>query len=426
MPQLIPTLLNWLLKPSSETCIVRSSNNLNPSLALERQLGEQLYNALQGAVVEEVLRKTRIHNNDIYIKSMMEGHSIKVQKELLPDLYALCYDVKRKLNFEDNVDFYITGSSEVNAFSIAAEEEGGAHIVNLNSGLVELMTHDELRFVVGHELGHLINKDTALSRLISFVFPEGTAAPISLQYKIRLHSQLAELVADRYGYIATENLATCVTALFKMASGLDLAKMNVSIDALIADNNKRLDFFLSDKGLSFATHPVNPIRVQALNLFATCKSDEELEEKIGDLLAILLKIGDSELDEHVARFVAAAGLIVANVDGNVTKDEVDSIINSLSGYKIFPKKFLDEIAGGNVSEIFQDAASKVLEINPGMRTELLRYIIQMVLADKEISKEELDLVYAVGESFDLSEIEIAGEIALAIQRGYIPSMDSIC
>lgn len=179
---------------------------LNPTIKLEKQIGEQIYNALQGSVVEEVLRKMKISSSDAYWRSSMEGHSLKVQQELLPDFYALCQDVKKKLGFDDPVDFYITGDSEVNAFSVAAEEEGKPHIVNVNSELFTLMSEAELRFVLGHELGHLINKDTALARLINFVFPPEAAVPVTLQYKIRLHEQLAELVADRYGYMATEDL----------------------------------------------------------------------------------------------------------------------------------------------------------------------------------------------------------------------------
>ena len=93
-------------------------NNLNPTIDLERQLGQQIYTALQGPVVEEVLRKTKISSNDAYWRSSMEGHCLKVQPELLPDLYSLCQDVKRKLHFEEPVDFYITGDSTVNAFSL--------------------------------------------------------------------------------------------------------------------------------------------------------------------------------------------------------------------------------------------------------------------------------------------------------------------
>ena len=113
-----------------------------------------------------------------------------------------------------NIDYYVPSEEENHRFAIAdaffqeskkvaAENEEEPHIVNINSALFGLMSNDELRFVVGHELGHLINRDTALVRLIHFVFPPNSEVPVTLQYKIRLHEQLAELVADRYGYFAT-------------------------------------------------------------------------------------------------------------------------------------------------------------------------------------------------------------------------------
>lgn len=419
-------LFNWFSKSVEDINIVKSRSNFNPAIELERQIGEQIYNALQGTVVEEVLKKIRMSGSDTYWRSNMEGHSLKVDKELLPDFHRLCHDVKEKLNFEEPVDFYITGDSTVNAFSVAAEEEGEPHIVNINSALFDLMTTDELKFVIGHELGHLINKDTALARLIRFVFPPEANVPVSLQYKIRLHDQLAELVADRYGYIATENLDVCVTAFFKLASGLDLAKMNVSIEALIADNNRRLEYFLKDKGVSRASHPVNPIRVQALNLFATSKSEEELQVGMDELISILMKVGTCELDEHTARFIASAGLIVANIDEGINEDEIKSVIESLASMKMFPRKFLDEIAQGNVGEIFAESVQNILRINPGMREGMLKYMISIVLSDKLIAKEEVDLLYEFGEQIGLSDMEVASAIGEAIQVNYVPSLESIC
>ncbi len=401
-------------------------SKLNPTLELEKQLGKQIYNALQGEIVEDVLRKTTTSSRDAYWRSSMEGHSLKVQKELLPDFYDLCQDVKKKLDFNDKVDFYITGDSDVNAFSLAAEDEGEPHIVNINSALFDLMSQDELRFVVGHELGHLINKDTALVRLINFVFPPEAAVPVTLQYKIRLHEQLAELVADRYGYMATENLGVCVTAFFKMASGLDLQKMNVSIEALIADNNRRLEYFLKDKGISRSSHPVNPIRVQALNLFATSKSQKELQSGMDELISILLKVGDSELDEYMARFIASAGLIVASSDDEMKEDEINQIIEMLARLKIFPRKYLEEIAGGDVMKTFNEAVENILKINPGMRMGLLEYMIHIALSDKIIARKEVDLLYQFGSSIALSEMEVATAIAESIQRNYMPSLESIC
>ena len=401
-------------------------SKLDPKLELEKQLGKQIYTALQGEIVEEVLRKTKTSSRDAYWRSSMEGHSLRVQKELLPDIYELCQDVKKKLKFKDDVDFYITGDSDVNAFSFAAEDEGEHHIVNVNSALFDLMSTDELRFVIGHELGHLINKDTALARLIGFVFPPNAAVPVTLQYKIRLHEQLAELVADRYGYIATEDLGVCVTAFFKMASGLDLEKMNVSIDALIADNSRRLDYFLKDKGISRSSHPVNPIRVQALNLFATCKSQEELQKGMDELISILLKVGDDELDEHMARFIASAGLIVASSDDEMKEDEINQIIEMLARLKIFPRKYLEEIAQGDVVKTFNESVEGILKINPGMRSSLLEYMIHIALSDKIIARKEVDLLYEFGASIALSEMEVATAIAESVQRNYLPSLESIC
>ena len=424
MEQKSNILWNWFKGSNDDTST--ETGRYSASIEMEKQIGEQIYNALQGSVVEEVLRKAKTSSNDTYWRSTMEGHSLKVEKDLLKDFYELCYEVKTKLNYDEPVDFYITGDASVNAFSVYAENEGEPHIVNVNSALFGLMSDEELRFVVGHELGHLINKDTALSRLIHFVFPPNSEVPVTLQYKIRLHEQLAELVADRYGYLATGNLDACVTAFFKLASGLDLGKMNVSIEALIADNNRRLNYFLNDKGISRTSHPVNPIRVQALNLFATAKSKNELDKGMDELISILLKVGNTELDEHTARFIASAGLIVAHSDEEIRKEELEQIIQLLAGLKIFPKKYLEEIADGDVIETFNDSVSKILEINPGMKDGMLKYMIHIVLSDKIIAKEEVDLIYKFGNGIGFSDIEIASAIAEAIQQCYVPSLEAIC
>lgn len=399
----------------------------NPTLPLERELGKQIYQALQGPVVETILKTAKDGSGDDYWRSRMEGHCMKVDKEILPDFYALCQDVKTRLNFKDAVDFYVTGDSTLNAFSIAAEDEGQPHIVNINSAMFDLMSEEELRFVIGHELGHIINKDSALKRLIYFVFPPDTTnPPITLQYKIRLHDQLAELVADRYGFLANGNLNACVTAFYKMSSGLDLAKMNVSIDDLLSDNRKRLDYFMKGKGLSRYDHPVNPIRVQAIHLFVTAKDEKELEDGMDELINILLKVGNGPLDEDLSVFMASAGLIVANADDRVTEKEIEHIIQNLANLQIFPKRFLDAVAQSDVSKLFEQSVQNILSQNPGMRDGLLAYMMGLVMSDKEISKDEIGLIYGFGDSIGFSEKEISQKFAEMIQQNYVPSLESIC
>ena len=399
--------------------------SLSPSIALERELADKIYTSLQGDVVNDVLSKLSDSGSDAWWKSKMEGHSLKVDPELLPDMWELCSSVKKTLGFDEEVDFYITGDSTVNAFSVAAEKKEEHHIVNINSALIDLMSEDELRFVVGHELGHLINRDTALSRLVMFVFPEGSKPPITLQYKIRLHAQLAELVADRYGFMAVGKLEPCVTAFFKMTSGLDLQKINVSIEALLKDNMKHLDYFLNDKGQSHATHPVNPIRVQAINLFATAGSQEELDGGLDQLISILLKVGNGEQDEQLARFIASSGLLLSDADGEVSKEEREMIIDNLGAIKVFPSAYLDEIEKGDVMEIFNDSVAKIMQINPGLREGMMFYMTGVVMSDKRITRDEMEILMHYGRKIGYTDIEIANIVASAIQRSFIPSLDSI-
>ena len=398
-----------------------------PSIPLERDLAQQIYNALQGPVVEAILKSAADNSGDEYWRSRMEGHCMKVDKDLLPDFYALCQEVKKTLSFAEPVDFYITGDSSLNAFSVSAEEEGQPHIINVNSGLIDLMTDDELRFVVGHEIGHLMNKDTQLLNLIYFVFPHNTTPPLVLQYKIRLWQQLSELVADRYGYMAIPDLGVCVSAFIKMASGLDFSKIDMKMDVFIEENLKHLEYFKTGQGLSHGTHPVNPVRVQSLNLFATCLTDEELNEKMDEVIQILLKLRNTELDFYTGAFIASAGLLVASADDEITDKEVEHILSNLSSFYMFPRKFLDDMCKENVEEVFIEAVQKIMEINPGMREDLYQYMIGIVLADRMFNEKEVEFLFMIGENiFGYTKKEIADNLASAIQTNFVPSFEALC
>ncbi len=399
---------------------------LKPEIQLEQSLAGQIYHALEGDVVRFVLKNAQGGTDDDYWRSRMEGHCMKADKNLLGNFYTLCHEVQERLNFQEKVDYYVTGDSSINAFSIAAEDSEHPHIVNVNSELFNLMSEDELKFVIGHELGHLINQDTALRRLIHFVYPpESTQIPITLQYKIHLHDNLAELVADRYGYIACGNLEACVTAFFKMASGLDLEKMQVSIDDLLSDNSKHLDYFLKGGGMSHYDHPVNPIRVQAINLFASARNQIELDNGMEELIQILLKVGNNPLDEPMSVFVATAGIIAANVDGSVSKEEYEQIIGTLSGSNIFPKSFLESVLKEDVDALFEKSVSTILSINPGLKPSLLEYMIGIILSDREIGEKEVNFIYGIGKSLGLSVKEISVLFAGMVQRNFNPSLDAI-
>lgn len=403
-------------------------------LPLEVELSTQIYNALQGNVVEEIIKMAKIPMSDSYYRSMLEGHSFKVEEGTLSRYFNIFNEIKEALHFTEPVDFYITGDPSVNAFAIASQEEGEPNIINVNSSLIQLMTDDELRFVIGHEMGHLINKNATLVKLINFVFPHGATIPITLQYKIRLWQQLSELVADRFGYMAMPNLNVCISAFFKMSSGLDFNKMDMKVEAFLEDNKKRLDYFRNDKGINFATHPINPIRVEALNQFSKSvffnekgSSKEDLENGMNDLIEILLKVRNTELDSNMAKFIASAGLIIANCDETISENEIDLIFSELSVLEIFPKSYLEDIAQSDVVETFKESIKKLLELNPETREAMLRYLISIALADKDINVKEVELIFniAAGE-LGYSPVETAQIFSQMIQIDFTPSMNDIC
>lgn len=396
---------------------------LDPQIELHQLLGRQIYNALQGPVTDAICRKCVSTSFDVNYRSVMEGNSLKVSPSLLPQFYALCKEVKSRLEFEADIDFYITGDSSANACSYASSDDERPHIIQINSGLFNLMNDEELRYVVGHEIGHLINSDAAIVRLFNFIYAPDEAeerCPDFLLKRFKLFKQLAELSADRYGYMANENLEACVTAIFKTASGLFLDRMNVSVASLMAENSERLEFFLNGSGVSVESHPVNPIRIKALELFATAKTQAALTRGMNELVAVLQSFTYGELDVAFSDFIAAAGLVVAHEDDKFDRVEQEFILQKLGSFCLFPHKELKRVEKGDAVQILCDAANKILNLAPQMRAALMRYFIDVAFADNELTESELKIINYVGGLLHYSEEEVAQALGQKIREDFVP------
>ena len=53
-----------------------SSKKLNTSIQLEKDLFNQIYKSMQGDVIQEIIKATRIPSKQNYWKDSLEGHSI--------------------------------------------------------------------------------------------------------------------------------------------------------------------------------------------------------------------------------------------------------------------------------------------------------------------------------------------------------------
>lgn len=407
------------------------------SLRLRDELCDQIYDSLQGQKVEAILRKANFPQTDNYYKNILDGHSFKVDQNNLPNYYRIFREVCETVGFREPVDFYITGDSSINAFCVPSRSKDRAHILNVNSGLINIMTDEELCFVIGHEFGHLIDQSLHVKELINFVYPNGASTPLALVNKIRIWNQLNELSADRCGFIACRDLAVCVSAFFKMSSGLDFHKMGLNFETFIEDNSRKLLEFSESGGLNISSHPTNLIRIEALKIFSCCSvfyeeggvSFEELEAHIDPLMGILVRLSDNKIDYYIAQYAACLGIMLSSIDGELDRTEINTILNNLAGVYVFPRNYIQVISeksGTELGKMLDDTLQYIIQEHPEMRAAMLNYAIQLVLADNEINDKELDFVFDLGtRSFGFNEQEVAQMFAEAIQASFTPDVWSI-
>ena len=407
-------------------------------IPLEHQLANELYNLIEGEIIESVLKEAKIENVENEWKYILEGHSFKINMEMAPSLYSIFNEVKEKLEFKEQTDLFVTNSLQLNAFAISRLEENQPHIININSGIIEKMDDEELKFIIGHEIGHLMSENAQILKLIRFVFPDYNRMPFILRHKIELWQKLSELTADRFGFIASPDLQKCVSGFFKLASGLDTTRIRFDFNAYLKENEKILEFFKKNHATNLATHPINPIRIKSIEAFNQSElfnaiktnkqidSDSTLEKEITDLTSILMTLSSSELDYYRNYYIATAGLIAANIDEQMAKEEYERIISFLSMKSIFPRQFLHSLnESGKIQEIFDQSAEFILSKNPGEKYPMLEYLVQIIIADRKIAQKEIEFLYEIGtKSFGLTRKEIAQIIANIIHKEFVPNMYS--
>ena len=395
--------------------------HFNPGIDVQDVLKRQILDALHVDVVMAVRSHITANGGSLFeSKSYREGNCFKIEKSTLPDLYRICQEVISALDFKEPVDFYLSGDSDINAHAWEADIEGETNLIEINSGLFNLMTEDELKFAIGHEIGHLINHDMLVRTNTQFVYPDNDTIPSYIATRLTLYDHIAELGADRYGYLANHNLEACVSALYKLASGIDLQKMKVSVPALIKENEQHLKFFMEENGEMFGDHPVNPLRVQALYTFSTGNSQEQINQCIYDIFNC---ISSKLFDDFAARFAFSAGLLMAQADGEVSERELALICERVGSDCIFPEENFNDYDSLDLNAIFEASISEMLD-NYGLdaRANMLRYVLKVMLADGTITEAEVELAYQMAEKMHLTANETADLIAEAMRSDYLPKI----
>ena len=402
----------------------------------EKEFSEELRELFNAEVIAGVIREGKVEEDENWMLAVMHGHGLKISAALAPRVHAICEQVKAALQFTDPVEFFVHGDPELNCSAVPRLEESQPHLVIINSGLLERFTDAELRFVLGHELGHLVSRNSELQRIIRFVFPDGDEIPLTIRDKVEIWDKLSEMSADRFGFLAEPDLNVCLAVFFKLSSGLDTASIRFDPQAYLHEMERVLEAFRTEMADSGASHPINPVRLKALQLFAgsalfaqlraggEAEPDPALAEAMNELVQVLLSKGHSPLAAARRRFIAAAGLMVAGVDDSIGPDEMDAILEPLANFTHYPAEYFRHVLEDrDVLRVFHESATEILDANPGERFAMFGYMVSVALADRRIDRQEVEMLFEVGEGlFGFQRKEIAQILAEALQQEFVPRL----
>lgn len=230
--------------------------------ALRRLRGfDQVLKVLSGALRE---RQHRL----LYLAS-----AARVGPRQFADLDALLDECVHVLDAPTKPELFVTQSPVVNAYTIGMDTP----FIVITSGLYDLMTHDELRFVVGHELGHALSGHAVyrtmamhLMRLASsFGFiPLGGWALRAIVAALLEWQRKSELSGDRAGLLCAQDVDVAIRVELKLAGGRHVDKLDSQAFLAQAQEYERTgdmrDGLLKLLNLELQTHPFSVLRAAAL------------------------------------------------------------------------------------------------------------------------------------------------------------------
>jgi Zn-dependent protease with chaperone function len=156
---------------------------------------------------------------------------VKVSERQFPHIHEMLRDGAYVLDMDTVPELFVTQTPLVNAMALGTNQP----FIVLNSGLVDLLDAEELRAVIGHELGHVLSGHavyrTMLYNLIILAtriawMPIGYIGLRAIIWGLEEWYRKSELSCDRAGLLAGQDVEASRRVLMKLAGGSRLAEMN--------------------------------------------------------------------------------------------------------------------------------------------------------------------------------------------------------
>ena len=201
----------------------------------------------------------KVGNNNTNNLNQLLSTSVKVSKEIFPNIYSAIENVFNRLKIKNNLNFFITANHLQTQATCSAMPMGDSAEIILTSKLVELLNEEELESIIAHEVAHFYYQHA--------LYPQASSTKNRLEYLNLLNfSRAAEISADRIGFIGCGNLETSLRAMLKITSGLSEKHLKFNFSSYL-DQLRELKEIKGDQNLMYSTHPNFLNRMQALIWF---------------------------------------------------------------------------------------------------------------------------------------------------------------
>ena len=157
------------------------------------------------------------------IRQLFLGDAVKVTAGQRPKLNAMWTEVLETMDWPERPELYVTQTPIVNAMAVGFDKP----FVVINSGMLDQLTDEELRSVLGHELGHIMSGHPTYTTIAIIILYFGVsnlpflAAVAILPFQLALLEwyRKSEFSADRAGLLTVQDLNTVMSTEMKLAGG---------------------------------------------------------------------------------------------------------------------------------------------------------------------------------------------------------------
>lgn len=159
--------------------------------------------------------------------------SVRVDERQFPGIHRLVLDGAAVLDLPEVPEIFVSCDPSPQARTVGIDHP----FLQLSTGLIDLLDEEELRFVVGHELGHVLSGHAVYRSMLDhllglskriFFLPLGYLGLRALLTALEEWYRKSELSCDRAGLLASQDPAAAMRAQMKIAGGSRLAEMDSS------------------------------------------------------------------------------------------------------------------------------------------------------------------------------------------------------